>query len=85
MDFMLHGETMKVTGPLTFTYKVNGNPLDRVTYREPGPKLFEKPVDASWLRTGSETIVSIELDKTYVAEGDRSRLGFTWTPVGFVE
>jgi hypothetical protein len=85
MDFMLHGDTMKVTGPLTFTYTVNGNLLDRVTYREPGPQLFEKPVDESWLIAGGETIVTVELDKVYVAEADGVQLGFTLTRVGFIE
>jgi|FLYL01.1.fsa_nt_gi hypothetical protein len=85
MEFSISGETMKVTGPLTMAVSVNGRLLDRVTYSEPGPKLFEKPVEESWLSEDSETIVSVEFDKVYIAEADGVQLGVTLSRAGFLE
>jgi hypothetical protein len=85
MEFSISGETMKVTGPLTMTVTVNGRLLDRVTYGEPGPKVFEKPVEESWLSEVGENIVSVEFDKVYIAEADGVQLGVTLSRAGFVE
>jgi hypothetical protein len=83
MDFSLPGDTMKQTGPVTVTYVVNGHELARETYAEPGEKHFEKPVPADWIGGNGDVVVSAGLDKVYIAEADKVKLGFTLVRAGF--
>ena len=83
MDFSFSGETMKQTGPVTVTFTVNGHELARETYSEPGEKHFEKPVPAEWIGGNGDAVVAAEMDKVYVAEADKAKLGVTVVRAGF--
>ena len=83
MDFSFSGETMKQTGPVTVTWVVNGHELARETYATPGEKHFEKPVPPDWIGGNGDAIVSAELDKVYIAEADKAKLGVTVLRAGF--
>jgi hypothetical protein len=84
MEFTIAGETFAQTGPVQMTYFVNGRVLDKVRYDSPGEKRFEKAVPPGSLREGAENIVAAELDKAYVAEPDKKRLGVILFRAGFV-
>ena len=85
MDFTFPEVTMRQTGPVTVSYYINGQLLDKVRYDTPGEKHFEKPVPALWLRTDGPTLVAVEPDKVYVAPRDGAKLGFVLTRAGFTE
>lgn len=83
-DYGFAGVTMQETGPVTVIYTVNGRQLDRVTYSQPGEVHYSKPVPSDWLRVG-ENVVTLELDKVYVAKQDGARLGVTLSRIGFLD
>jgi hypothetical protein len=85
MDFSIPGPVLEQTGPLTIRYVVNGHLVEALRYDTPGQKRFEKPVEASWLHRNGDNIVSAELDKVYIAEADKARLGIALTGIGFVD
>ena len=85
MDFAVAGAVIEQTGPLTVSFLVNGKLLDRIRYATHGEKHFEKPVDASWLEAGGDTIVSAELDKAWVSPADGVKLGIILKRAGFVK
>jgi hypothetical protein len=82
-DFTIWEGTLKQTGPVTISFFVDDKLLDNVRYDTPGYKHFEKPVDPAWLQTGTDTLVSAEIDKVYVDPGDKATLGFILTKMGF--
>jgi hypothetical protein len=82
-DFSLWEEAMKQTGPVTIAFFVGDRLLDRVRYDTPGPKHFEKPVSPDWLQTATDTLISAEIDKLYVAPQDGAKFGFILTQMGF--
>jgi len=85
MDFSLHADTMKQTGPVTISYFINGRPLDKISYDKPGEQHFEKAIDPSWLLKGSVNVASAELDKVFIAEADGAQLGLILMRAGFRE
>ena len=82
-DFTLWDEGMKQTGPVTISFFVGDKLLDRVRYTTPGYKHFEKPVPPEWLQTATDTVISGEIDKLYVAPLDGAKFGFILTRMGF--
>jgi hypothetical protein len=83
-DFALWDQAFKQTGPVEITFLVNGRALDKIRYTSPGQKHFEKPVPGDWLNTDAETIVSMSIDKLYVAPADGVKFGFILSSIGFV-
>ena len=83
MDFSFAGETMKQTGPVTITFLLNGHELARETYHEPGEKHFARPVPANWIGGNGYVEVTAEMDKVYIAEQDKVKLGITLLRAGF--
>jgi len=84
-DFSLWPTAFKQTGPLVFTFEVNGHALDKVRYTSPGDKRFQKPIPPDWLMTDVESIVSIHIDKLYTAPDDGKKFGFILSRIGFVD
>lgn len=85
MDFALAKATFDSTGPVTFSFFVNDQLLDKVRYSEPGDKHYEKPVPPEWLRTDRMSTIAVELDKVHVSPVDGAALGFIVKRVGFAE
>ncbi len=83
-DFALNSNVLAKTGPITVSYFVNGNLLERVTYTKDGEQHYEKRVPARFLSTDSPVIVSAELDKV-METPDGGKLGLVLTGAGFVE
>jgi hypothetical protein len=85
VEFGIHDDTLRSTGPLTITYLVNGHVLDRVRYEKSGGQSFQKAVPSEWLGDGEDVVVKVALDKVYVAPADGAQLGVTLARAGFVE
>lgn len=81
-EFAISEVTFKETGPITITFLVNGKPVDRVRYDQPGQKVFEKPVPADWMPAGQESVVALELDKAWVSKKDGAELGVILSRLG---
>lgn len=85
VDFTLPEDAFRATGPLTFTFFVNGRPLDAIRYDRPGGQHFEKPVPADWLRLDAATVLAIEVDKLFKSPKDGWEMGFILNRAGFLE
>jgi hypothetical protein len=85
MDIGLPAFNFQQTGPVTISLYVNGKLLDRVRYTTPGDHRYEKPVPASWLKTGEFTLVRAQVSPPWIAPTDKARLGFVLYRAGFVE
>jgi len=85
IDFGFPAPNFKDTGPVTVSFFVNGNLLDKVRYTTAGDKHFEKPVPAAWLKEGEYTVFRAQVDPPWVAPSDKARLGFVLHRVGFIE
>ncbi|MEP7354163.1 MAG: hypothetical protein ABI824_13110 [Acidobacteriota bacterium] len=82
IDFTVADATFKDTGPVTVTFLVNDQVLDRVHYTKPGEQHFEKAVPAAWLGTTSDITLSAEPDKVWTSPGDGAKLGLILTRLG---
>jgi hypothetical protein len=84
MEFSIAESTFRETGPVTLSFFVNGQPLDKVRYVKPGHFRFEKPVHPSMLRPEAINEVAIEPDKVWVSKTDAATLGFILIAAGFI-
>ena len=83
-DFTLWPVAFQQTGPVELTFVVNERVIDKVRYLTPGYKHFEKAIPSDALATDVESVVSIAIDKLYVAPEDQAKFGFILTRIGFV-
>ena len=83
IDFTLWDVAFRQTGPVELTFVVNGHTLDKIRYRTPGEKHFEKPIPADWLVTDVESKISISIDRLYIAPQDGAKFGFILSRIGF--
>jgi hypothetical protein len=83
VDFALWDVAFRQTGPVDLAFLVNGRTLDKIRYTSPGQKHFEKPIPPEWLTTDVECIVSIAIDKLYIAPQDGEKFGFILSRIGF--
>jgi len=84
MDFVIHGETFKQTGPLRMTVRINGKELGRRFYNSPRAQTFEQAVPPEMLRADGVALVETVLDKYYVAPADKAKLGYLFVRGGFL-
>jgi hypothetical protein len=80
-DFTVPESGFRRTGPVTISFLINGNLLDRVKYQQPGNQHFEKPVPESWLHARWLNFVTMEPDKTW--SDAKFTYGFILTRAGF--
>ena len=85
IDFTIVEQTFKDTGPLEFSFDVNGHELDRVRYTSSGAKHFEKDVPPEWVQTGKEAVVGAQIDKLWYSPADHQPLGFIVTRMGLTQ
>jgi hypothetical protein len=83
-DFAIWDEGFKQTGPIELSFLVNGHLLGKEKYVSPGYKHFEKAVPADWLSADTESTITVDVDKLYVAPQDGVKFGFILTRIGFV-
>lgn len=85
IDFTVPEATLKVTGPVTVSFTVNGRVLDRMRYATPGAQHFEKAVPADWVEANHDALVGAEIDKVWVAPQDKRTLGFILMRIGLTQ
>lgn len=83
-DVTISDLTFKDTGPVNITVTINGHELTKAHFDKPGPGHIEKPVPPEWLRPKAENVVSLEIDKVWIAPEDKAVLGFVLTSAGFI-
>jgi hypothetical protein len=84
MDFVIHSQTFKQTGPFQMTVRINGRELGRRVYNSPEDHTFEQAVPPEMLRADGVTLVETVLDKYYIAEADHQKLGYLFERGGFI-
>jgi hypothetical protein len=82
MDFALPEATMKMTGPVTLSFFINGQHFDTARYDQPGSHRYEKDAPPELLKPHAKNTVAIEPDKVWVSP-DNVALGFVLTQAGF--
>lgn len=85
IDFSIVKDTFKDTGPLEFSFYVNGHLLDKKKYAMEGSQHFEKAVPEDWVEPGKEAIVGAEVDKVWYSPADHQPLGFILTRIGLTQ
>jgi hypothetical protein len=85
MDFALPERTMRDTGPVTLTIRINGQLLDRPVWRTPGEQHYAHAVPPGMLRPNAINLVAIDPDPVWVSKADAGRLGFILSRAGFTE
>ena len=82
MSFALPDVTMKVTGPVTLSILINGQPFDQPRYDQPGNHQYEKDVPPELLKARARNSVVIEPRPVWKGPDGRA-LGFVLTEAGF--
>jgi len=85
MDFSLPEGNFHETGPVTLTWAINGQVLDRVRYDKPGQQHYSHAVPPELLHPNGVNLVAITPDKTAGRPEGGERLGFVLTSAGFAE
>lgn len=83
--FALPEVTWKQTGPVTLRVFVNEQLIATAANLPTGRHELRWPVPAGLLKANVETIVRLEVDKVFIAEGDQARLGMILESAGFVK
>ena len=83
--FALPEATWKQTGPVTLRVFVNDQLIATAANLPAGRHELRWPVPAGLLKANVETIVRLEVDKVFVAEADKARLGMILENAGFVK
>jgi hypothetical protein len=83
VNFLVHSQTFKQTGPFTVDFLVNGKSVGKMRCAEPEEHRFEAPVPRAVLDLSAETHVTFQLDKYWVAPADGAKLGILLMDVGF--
>lgn len=83
-DVIVEEYVLVRTGPLNVTVWINGNRLESWRFDKSKETHLEKPVPASWLKTGEYTYVVLQPDKVFTG-GDGVKFGFSLYRAGFVE
>jgi hypothetical protein len=85
MDFALPERTFRDTGPVTLTFRINGELLDRHRFETAGQKHYEHDVPAGMLRPNAENLVAIDPEPVWVSKADGTRIGFVLARAGFTD
>ena len=83
MHFWIHSRTLRDTGPVTLTVKVNNHLLGTVRCDHEGSYVFEHPVSLDWLHTGEQVHVLAEGTPVWIAPKDGAHLGYLIEEAGF--
>ena len=85
MDFSLPDRTFRETGPVTFTFHINGELLDRYRCTAPGEQHYSHSVPPAMVHPDAVNLVAIDPDPVWVSKADGGRLGFILSRAGFTE
>jgi hypothetical protein len=85
IDFAIAEATFQVTGPVTVSFLVNDQMLDRALYNHAGNQHFEKAVPAGWVTAGQDATVAAEVDKAGATAADGTKLGMILVRIGLTQ
>jgi hypothetical protein len=85
MDFALPERTFRETGPVTLTFHINGELLDRARYDAAGQQHYDHPVPPGMLHPNAINLVAIDPDPVWVSKVDGGRIGFILARAGFTD
>lgn len=81
-EFAIWAEGFKTTGPVTVSYVVNNQVLEKVRYATPGVKHYEKAVPPDWLSLDAETTLGLAVDKVYITPNNGMKYGVILVRLG---
>ena len=85
MDFSIPERTLRETGPVTLTFTINGQILDRLRCERGGELHYAHEVPHAMLRPDAINLVAIDPEPVWVSKADGGRLGFILSRAGFTE
>ena len=85
MDFAIPERTMRETGPVTLTIRINGQVLDLPRWEKAGEQHYAHAVPREMLHPGAINLVAINPSPVWVSKADGGRLGFILSRAGFTE
>ena len=85
LDYSIPERTFRETGPVTLTFHINGQLLDRHRCDAPGEQHYLHDVPPGLLRADAVNLVAIDPDPVWVSKADGGRLGFILSRAGFTE
>jgi hypothetical protein len=85
MDFALPERAFRETGPVTLTFRINGDLLDRHRFDAAGQQHYEHDVPARLLRNNGVNLVAIDPEPVWVSKTDGGRIGFVLARAGFTD
>jgi hypothetical protein len=85
MDFAIPERTLRETGPVTLTFRINGQVLDRLRCEKGGEQHYAHEVPPGMLHANAINLVGIDPDPVWVSNADGGRLGFILSRAGFTE
>lgn len=84
LELGINDRTFKQTGPVTLAVFVNGNEIGRPTFAAFGDHSWDKLVEPSYLLSGVENRVKIQVLNPWQSSDPEVRLGFVLRSVGFL-
>ena len=83
MTLWIAEATLRDTGPVTLTVKINGNVLGSIRCSQARNYRFEQPVPLDWVRPGEPVFVLAEASPLWTAPRDGAHLGYLLEEAGF--
>jgi hypothetical protein len=83
VDFIIVAETLRSTGPVTLTVKVNDTRIGSIRCEHAGEYHFEKPVPPELIRKNVPTRLTAEAIPVWVSPTDGAHLGYLILRAGF--
>jgi hypothetical protein len=85
MDFALPERAYRDTGPVTLTFRINGELLDRHRFDAAGEQHYEHEVPAGVLRANAINLVAVDPEPVWVSKADGTHIGFVLARAGFTD
>jgi hypothetical protein len=85
MQFSLPERTLRETGPVTLTFTINGQVLDRLRCEKGGEQHYAHDVPPGMLHVNAINLVAIDPVPVWVSKADGGKLGFILSRAGFTE
>lgn len=85
IDFAIAEVMLLKTGPLTVSFLVNDQVLDKIRYDHDGVQHFEKPVPAGWVTAGQDVTVGADIDKPWIPPEGGPELGIILIRIGLTQ
>lgn len=84
MRFMLASQTLRDTGPVTITIRINGQVLDQQRFDKPGEREYLHPLPAGLLKAQEPVVIALDVQPPWVSPDNPSKLGILLYSIGFV-